>query len=183
MRDLINSELLDFVSLAEDAELLHGDGTRAILGMIPQATAFSAPFTVTSPTGIDTIGSGLLQCALADFPPDGIVLHPSDWMRIRLLKSSAGEYLYGTPGADEPAPRLFGLPVAVTPAMTVDKFLIGNFQAAATLYDRWSPRVEISTEHSDFFIKNLVCILAEERVGLAVKQPGALIFGDFGNVA
>ena len=68
---------------------------------------------------------------------------------------------------------LFGLPVVATQAMAVDKFLVGNFAAAATLYDRWTPRVEVSTEHSDFFVKNLVAILAEERIGLAVKRPAA----------
>jgi hypothetical protein len=52
-----------------------------------------------------------------------------------------------------------------------------------TLYDRWAPRVEIATEHADYFIKNMVAILAEERIGLAVKQAAALTYGDFGNVA
>jgi HK97 family phage major capsid protein len=75
------------------------------------------------------------------------------------------------------------MPVAATQAMAVDKFLVGNFQAAATLYDRWAARVEVSTEHSDFFVRNLVAVLAEERIGLAVKQPLALTYGDFGNVA
>jgi HK97 family phage major capsid protein len=67
--------------------------------------------------------------------------------------------------------------------MTIDKFLVGNFQAAATLYDRWAPRVEVSTEHADFFVRNLVAVLAEERIGTAVKQAKALTYGDFGLVA
>jgi HK97 family phage major capsid protein len=66
--------------------------------------------------------------------------------------------------------------------MTVDTLLVGNFRAAATIYDRWMPRVEVSTKHSDFFTRNLVAILVEERLGLAVKQPLALVMGDFGNV-
>jgi hypothetical protein len=60
---------------------------------------------------------------------------------------------------------------------------VRNFQVAATLYDRWAARVEVSTEHADFFVRNLVAILAEERIGLAVKQLLALTYGDFGNVA
>jgi HK97 family phage major capsid protein len=67
--------------------------------------------------------------------------------------------------------------------MAVDKFLVGDFQRAATLYDRWTPRVEVSTEHADFFTRNLVAILAEQRLALAVKQAAALTYGDFGNVA
>lgn len=66
--------------------------------------------------------------------------------------------------------------------MTVDKFLVGNFRRAATLYDRWSPRVEVSTEHADFFTRNLVAILAEERIALAQKNGAAITYGDFGNV-
>ena len=77
---------------------------------------------------------------------------------------------------------LFGLPIVATQAMAVDKFLVGNFAAAATLYDRWTPRVEVSTEHSDFFVKNPVAaILAEVRIGLAVRRPAALTYGISGS--
>lgn len=86
-----------------------------------------------------------------------------------------------SPGANVPS-ILFGLPVVATQAMTVDKFLVGNFRRAATLNDRWTPSVEVSTEHQDFFTKNLVAILAEERVALAVKRAAAITYGNFGNI-
>lgn len=181
---LIDSELRYGLALKEDDQLLTGDGTGQNLnGLIPQATAYSAPF---DPGGtesmVDIVALGILQTALADLPADGVVMHPSDWMRIRLLKDGDGKYILGDPGANV-EPRLFGLPVVETTAMTVDKFLVGSFRAAATLYDRWDARVEVSTEHSDFFTRNLVAVLAEERIGLAVKRPLALVFGDFGNIA
>jgi HK97 family phage major capsid protein len=179
---LIDTELRYGLELKEEQQLLYGSGTgQNLLGMVTQATAFSAPFAVTSPNLIDTIGLAILQNALADLPADGIVVHPSDWMRMRLLKDGDGKYILGDPGSNV-APVLFGLPVVATPAMTIDKFLVGNFQAAATLYDRWAPRVEVSTEHADFFVRNLVAVLAEERIGLAVKQAKALTYGDFGLV-
>ena len=131
---------------------------------------------------LDTVGTAILQAALAEFPADGIILHPADWMRIRLLKDADGRYILGDPQATV-APNLFGVPVVATQAMAVDSFLVGNFMAAATLYDRWAARVEVSTEHADFFTRNLVAILAEERLGLAIKQRSALVYGDFGNVA
>jgi hypothetical protein len=43
--------------------------------------------------------------------------------------------------------------------------------------------LEVSTEHADFFTRNMVAILAEQRLALAVKQAGALTYGDLGNVA
>lgn len=177
---LIDTELRYGLELKEEAQLLYGSGTgQNLLGMVTQATAYAPPISIGSPNLIDTIGLAILQNALADLPADGIIIHPSDWMRMRLLKNADGEYILGPPGSAV-APVLFGLPVVATPAMTMDKFLVGNFQAAGTLYDRWAPRVEVSTEHADFFTRNLVAVLAEERIGLAVKQAKALTYGDFG---
>jgi HK97 family phage major capsid protein len=183
MRDVIDVELRYGLALAEETQLLNGNGTGSnLFGMIPAATAFADPLALATPNMIDMIGVGILQNALAEFPADGIVLHPADWMRMRLLKDGDGKYILGYPQTAI-EPRLFGLPVVATQAMAVDKFLIGNFQSAATLYDRWDARVEVSTEHADFFTRNLVAVLAEERLALAIKQNAALTYGDFGNVA
>ena len=180
---IIDTELRYGLALKEDQQLLYGSGTGAnLLGMVTSSTAYVAPITVAGATMIDQIALAILQTGLADLPADGIVMHPSDWARMRLLKNTQGDYLLGAPGANV-EPRLFGLPVVLTTAMLVDKFLVGNFRAAATIYDRWTARVEVATEHADFFVRNLVAILAEERLALAIKRPAALVYGDFGNVA
>ena len=183
LRSLIDSELRYGLALAEDNQLLNGDGTGVnIDGLIPNATAYSAEFAPASETMIDKIGLGMLQVTLADFMPNGVAMHPSDWMRIRLLKDADGKYLLGDPQSN-PNPLLFGLPVVATTAMTIDKFLVGDFARAATLYDREQPNVALSTEDGDNFVRNLVTVRCEERVGLAIKQATALSYGDFGNVA
>jgi HK97 family phage major capsid protein len=182
LRDVIDGELRYGLAITEEAQLLNGDGNSPNLhGLIPQATAFADPLAgdVTDPNEIDRIGSAILQAALADYPATGIVLHPSDWQKMRLLKDADGLYVLGQPGI-EVEPRLFGLPVVATKAIAAGSFLVGDFASAATIYDRWTPRVEISTEHSDFFTRNLVAILAEQRIALAVRHPGALITGTFG---
>ena len=66
--------------------------------------------------------------------------------------------------------------------MQVDKFLTGAFKLGAQVFDRWQARVEVATENEDDFVKNMVTILAEERLALAVYRPQAFIYGDFGNV-
>ena len=181
LQGLIDTELLDGLALAEEQQLLNGDGTGQTLnGLIPNATAYSAPITLADPTMLDTLGLALLQSALAEFPASGIIMHPADWTRITLLKDADGNYIMGTPGSAI-AQRLWGLPVITTQAMTADKFMVGDFRRAATLYDRWSARVETGYVNDDF-TKNLVTILAEERLAQAIKQPKALTYGDFGNV-
>jgi HK97 family phage major capsid protein len=184
LQDMIDTELRYGLNLKEEAQLLTGDGTgQNLKGLVTGATVYAAPFDPAGvETMIDTLGLAILQNALAEEPATGIVVHPSDWMRMRLLKDADGKYLLGDPGA-QVAPQLFGLPVVPTQAMTIDKFLVGNFPRAATLYDRHAPRVEISTEHANFFELNMCAIRCEERIGLAIKNAKALTYGDFGNVA
>lgn len=178
---MIDSELLYGLALKEEQQLLSGDGTgQNLLGMIPQATAFAAPITIAGATAIDNIALAALQTSLALYEPDGVVVNPADWWAMRLQKDTQGRYIMGDPQSVV-QPVLFGLPVAATPAIAVDKFLVGAFRQAATIYDRWEARIEVGYVDKDF-INNMVTILAEERLAFAVKNPKALTYGDFGNV-
>ncbi len=179
----IDGRLRYGLAYVEENQLLNGDGTgQNLLGIIPQATAFAAPFDPAgTETGIDNIRLAMLQATLAEYPSSGIVMHPSDWARIELLKDTTGRYLIGNPQSVIGA-TLWGLPVVQTQAIAVDKFLTGAFQLGAQIFDRWQARVEVATENEDDFVKNLVTILAEERLALAVYRPQAFVYGDFGNV-
>src|SRR3546814_2014836 len=122
-------------------------------------------------TGVQTCALPiLLQAALAEFPATGHVLNPIDWAEIELTKITDGGYLFANPQNDS-QPRLWGLPVVETQAMTAGNFLTGAFRLGAQIFDRQDARVEVSTEDSDNFRKNLVTILAEERLALAVYRP------------
>lgn len=181
LRDAIDQELRYGLALVEEQELLFGSGTGQHLeGMVPQAAEFSDELGLTGANEIDTIGLAILQASLTDVPPDGIVLHPADWWRMRLTKDEEGHYILGKP-MEVVTPSLFGLPVVLTPSMTADRFLVGSF-GSQTLYDRWQARVEVGFEGTDF-IDNLVTLLGEERIGFACKRPEALITGTFGNAA
>jgi HK97 family phage major capsid protein len=181
LRSIIDERLLYGLAYVEEAQLLNGDGTGQNLnGIIPQATAYSAPITLTSPTSIDMIRLMMLQAALAEYPATGAVMHPSDWAWIETLKDTTGRYIIGNPQGSI-NPTLWGLPVVTTQAMTIDKVLVGAFKLGAQVFDRWDARVETGFVNDDF-TKNLVTILAEERLALAVYRPEAFIYGDFGRV-
>lgn len=184
LRGLIDSELMYGLKLKEEEQLLNGSGVdENLTGLVTVATPASQTIGgITVTNQIDQIALAILQNALALYPADGVIVNPADWLRMRLYKDSNGNYIMGSPSSDINK-TLFGLPVIDTAAMAVDKYLVGNFQLAATLYDRWEARIEVSTEHADFFLRNMVAILCEERLGLAIKNPLALTYGDFGNVA
>lgn len=179
----VESEMRYGLFYAEEDELLNGDGTgQHIDGLIANATAYAAPFDPAgTETIVDIVFLGMLQAELALYPADGVVLNTSDWGRVRLLKDTAGAYLFGGPQGTD-APRLWGAPVVATPAIAVDKFLVGGFKQQR-LYDRMAPEVLISSENVDDFEKNLYTMRCEERVALAVRKAAALIYGDLGNVA
>lgn len=171
------------LAYAEELQLLKGDGTGSnLLGLIPQAVGYAPPLTPPADaTMIDQLRYAMLQAVLAEYPATGHVLNPIDWARIETMKNDVGEYIIGN-AADGAQPRLWRLPVVETPAMTVDKFLTGAFKLAAQVFDREDANVQLSTDDRDNFVRNLVTILCEERVGLAVYRPEALVYGDFGNV-
>lgn len=181
LRSMIDQRLLYGLAYVEEQQLLNGDGTGQNLhGIIPQATAYSAAFTPTDGTAIDTLRLAMLQAALAEYPATGHVMNPTDWARIELTKNAGGDYIIGVPQGTV-GPRLWGLPVVETQAIAVDKFLTGAFRLGAQVFDRWDARIEAAYVEDDF-IKNLITILAEERLALAVYRPEAFIYGDLGFV-
>lgn len=182
LRSIIDQRLMYGLAYVEEQQLLNGDGTGQNLnGIIPQATAYSAPFTFSGSTEIDQVRLMMLQAALAEYPATGVVMHPTDWTRMELTKDTTGRYIIGNPQGTV-QPTLWGLPVVATQAMSVDKVLVGAFRLGAQLFDRWDARVEAGYVNDDF-TKNLVTILAEERLALAVYRPEAFIYGDLGNVS
>jgi HK97 family phage major capsid protein len=177
LQSYIDGRLRYGLGFVEENELLYGDGTgQHILGLIPQASAYSAAFTPANSQNIDTLRLASLQATLAFYPATGYVLHPTDWAKIELTKDAQQRYIVGNP-IDPIAPRLWNLPVVQTTAMQVSKFLTGAFRLGAQIFDRMSMEVLISTEDTDNFIRNMITIRAEERLALACYRPQAFIYG------
>ena len=176
----IDGRLRYGLGLKEEAQLLMGSGIGLNMdGLYTQAIAYSNPgVTVQAETAIDRLRIALLQVTLAEYDADGIVLSPVDWAEIELTKTTDNAYLFASP-TGMAVPGLWGRPVVATQAMTAGDFLVGSFQQAAQGWDREDATVTVSTEDRDNFVKNMVTILAEERVALTVYRPEALVKGDF----
>jgi HK97 family phage major capsid protein len=180
MMGFIQSSMPYYVNLAEELQLLFGDGTGENLhGLVPQASAFVGGLPAGS-TRIDAIGAAIAQIQTAkELPPTFAIVHPQDWWGMRLLKDNYGRYVLGDPQTVV-TPSLFGLTVIPTTSMAVGSFLVGSGAAAASeIRDRMELVVEISTEHADYFVKNLVAVRAEKRLTLVVKRPSSYIVGSF----
>lgn len=176
----IDGRLMYGLKLAEEQQLLKGSGVGInINGIYTQASAYANPgVTVQAETAIDRLRLALLQVTLAEYDADGIVLNPIDWAAIELTKTADNAYLFATPRGLA-VPGLWGRPVVSTQAMDVGEFLVGAFAMGAQGWDREDASITVSLEDRDNFIKNMVTILCEERVGLTVYRPEAFVKGDF----
>lgn len=166
------------LKLVEENQILSGDGLgQNLLALVPQATAYTGALVGTGVTKVDVIRKAILQCRLAELVPNFVVLNPTDWAEIELLKTTDGQYLWvnlqigGTM-------VLWRLSVIETTAITAGEFLVGA-GTGAQVFDREQAGVEISTEHADYFAKGLVAIKAYERLALALYRPEAFIHGAF----
>lgn len=179
LQSYIDNRLRYGLMIKEEAQLLKGSGVGLnINGLYTQATDYLNPgVTVQNETSIDRLRIAMLQVVLAELDPDGIVLSPIDWTTIELLKNSQNNYLFTQPQGVA-TPTLWGQPVVATQAMDAGDFLVGSFQQGAQIWDREDISVTVSTEDRDNFVKNMVTILCEERVGLTVYRPEAFVKGE-----
>ena len=101
-------------------------------------------------------------------------------MQIKATLTSATTAAAGSVGDAVQTTRLPGILELPQRRMTV-RDLLSQGRMGAQVFDRWDARVETGYVNDDF-TKNLVTILAEERLALAVYRPEAFIYGDFGRV-
>ena len=183
LRSIIDNELLYGLRLQEDEQILNGDGSgenlTGILNSSPQTYDWSSG--LAGDNKADAIRRAATLSFLAYYEPTGVVLHPNDWEDIELSKDDNGQYLVAVSVALGGEPRLWRIPVVDTPAMPEGKALVGAFGTGAQLYDREQASIRISEQHADFFVRNAIVVLAEQRLALAVKRPEAFVEVTFDN--
>jgi HK97 family phage major capsid protein len=179
----IQSSLPYYVNLEEELQLLAGDNTGENLhGLIPQAQAFNTGLLQPTKgwTRLDIIGNAISQInASKEIDPTFVVMHTNDWWQLALTKDNFGRYILGDPQSLT-TPRIFGLDVVPTTSIPQGTFLVGSGSpVAAEIRDRQEMQVEISTEHSDYFVRNLIAVRAEKRLALITKRPNSFVTGSF----
>ena len=185
LRAIIDNELMYGLRLQEDAQILNGDGAGENLQGILQTPGIQeyswsdGAVTPVPDTKADAIRRAATLSYLAYYEPSGVVLHPNDWEDIELTKDNNGQYLIAVSVALGGEPKVWRLPIVETPAMTEGVALVGSFGQGAQLYDREQASIRISEQHADFFIRNAIVILAEQRLALAVKRPESFVKVDF----
>ena len=181
----MNYRLIEGLKDVEDSQILAGDGTgQNLSGLATEASSYDTARNASGDTKIDKLNHAICQLEEDNMVPTGIILNPKDWRDIETIKTdegtstNKGTYLLGGPKG-EASPVIWGLPVATSNAVGVGVFYMAQFPGYVTVWDRWDATVTLSTEHSDYFIKGLVAVMAEERITMTVGRSDAVIYGSF----
>ncbi|MDQ3640475.1 MAG: phage major capsid protein [Actinomycetota bacterium] len=172
VRTLVDNFLRYGLAEEEEDQMLSGDGTGENLTGILN----SGILTVGSAgTDLDAIVDAIRTVRVTGRRrPNGLVIHPNDWFSTGfvLAKDTAGNYLIADPANDPGSRPLWGLTPVITPAVPENTALVGDFRFAV-LWDREQAAISVSDSHADFFVRNLLAILAEQREAFGILDPQA----------
>lgn len=172
----VRIELQRQVIMAENAELLYGDGTTGHLhGFFRAANILSFDAT-TAAQDIDAIEQGIaaLRVGPSLATPNLCVLNPTTWSTIRRTKDDFHRYLLSAdPTADE-ASSIWGIEVVTTTqCQEGDGLLVDTGKyGRAVVREPLSMRIGWS---GDDFTKNILRTVCEERLNNAIERPSAIL--------
>jgi len=175
----IDTRLRDGLAQRIDLQLLKGNGTSPNLSGLTDSGNFTAYTATSGDLLVDAINRAKYALWATGNMPDVVIVNPADWGAMERTREGAGTgaYLYGLPGTMGNA-NPFGVRIVLSNNMDAGKFLIGAVDASCALYVRQGSTIEMGYVNTDF-TQNLVTIRAEERLGLGVERPSAILYGSF----
>ncbi len=172
LRGLIDQELREDLAEELEDQLLNGDGIgENFTGLANTANilvqAWDTDLITTARKAITNLLVNGRQV------PTAWLLNPQDWETIDLLQDLQGRYYWG--GPQTPGQRtLWGVPVVQNFFVPQGTGYLGNWRKMV-LWDREQATISVSDSHADFFIRNMVAILAELRAAMGVIRPTGFV--------
>lgn len=177
MEALINNALTYGIREELEDLVINGDGVSPnLLGMLNVSGVLTQAFDTNVFTSIRK-GITKVQRPGNDGTPGGnvdpdiILMHPVDWEGIELTLDNNAQFYYGGPMALG-TKRMWGRTVITAFGMSAGTAIVTT-RRFHELYVREGITVRASDQHENYFIKNLVAVLAEGRFGYVHRRPSA----------
>lgn len=172
VQSYINNRLTFMLRQRLDQQVVTGDGTPPNLSGILDRSGLQTQALGADPVA-DAIHKAITKVRVTGRAmPDAVALHSNDWQQIRLVRTTDGIYIWGSPSEAGPA-SIWGLPVVLTEALTEGTGLVGDFRNFSQLSIRRNVTVKVSDSHSDYFVNGKQAIRADLRASLEIFRPAA----------
>lgn len=173
-RAYVESRLRFMLEQKLDERLLTGNGSAspAQINGFHNVSGINSQAKGTDPIP-DAIYKGMtLVRTTGQAMPEAVVFEPNDWQKVRLLRTSEGVYIWGSPSEAGPQ-RIWGLPVVQSTFQSAGQALVGAFRQHSLFAMRRGVDVQVSNSHSDFFINGKQAMRADMRGALVTIRPAA----------
>lgn len=184
-QSLIDGQGRLMLQLEEEDQLLSGNGSSPNLQGVRTETGVQ---TLAVDIGADADAAGInnlsalrtakrmTMTGAARMSADAVLMHPADSESFDLLRDGNGLYRGGNPVGNFTFNQgLWGLQRVESEAMVEGEVLVGSFKGGASVLERMPITVYTTDSHDDWFIRNLIAVLFEERLGFPIFRPAAFV--------
>ena len=166
LRGIIDQELRDSLMDEIENNILFGQATPDFVGLAETTNILSQTFSTniltTARKAITNLATNGLEAS-----PTAFVVAPADWEAVELALFAAAPYL-------PYQQSMWRIPVVESQYLTAGTAYLGNWKQAV-MWDRQQVTISVSDSHADFFIRNLVAVLAEARAAFGVLKPKSFV--------
>ncbi|NLG40374.1 MAG: phage major capsid protein, partial [Chloroflexi bacterium] len=154
LRGIIDQELRDSLMDEIENNILFGQATPDFVGVAETTgiltQSYDTSILTTARKAITNLATNGLEAS-----PTAFVVAPADWEAVELALFAAAPYL-------PYQQSMWRIPVVESQYLTAGTAYLGNWKQAV-MWDRQQVTISVSDSHADFFIRNLVAVLAEAR--------------------
>jgi HK97 family phage major capsid protein len=185
LQDEITGVGVEELLTVEDTMILTNSAGGEFLGLNQtfNSTAYSTPSSLAgiftgavTANNYDVLVAAWTQNRILKSNVTDVLMHPADYARMILTKDTTGQYPFGAPNQN--IPNLFGAPIFAHTAVTSDKFFLGDFKKGR-IGVRAGLTVRFYDQNEDDAITNMVTVVIEERITMAMDRADRIIYGDF----
>lgn len=178
LQGYINTRLEYMLMVREEDQVLNGTGTSPEIEGLTTVQGTQTQAQVTSSNGDypATIGLAISKVENVDGEADAVVTNPLDyWVAVTKRHQNQFDHGFGGGAPDMVGGITWGLRAVRTRAVTSGTAWVGSWRIGSTLFDRQQTTIKVGDQHSDYFIRNLLVIRAEKRIGVAWHRPALFV--------
>lgn len=176
MRAIIDQGLRYGIMEELEDQIVNGDNTGDNFDGITHVTGTQVQAFATDIA--TTIRKAKTKCrVVGKARANGVLINPYDWEALDLFLTFDGGGTNNRQATSESDPRLWGMTIVESESVAEGQCVVGDFRKAM-LWDREQTTVRATQGYEDFFMKNLVAILAEMRAAFGVIRPKAFVLAD-----